>query len=94
MKNHLKNRATATIGATKETDVIFYLHEANGDLYAYFPSENWDRNGLIKTSYSIVGQHCACSPEYTQESRKATETEYAELKAELISLGYSLNILN
>jgi|688.fasta_scaffold422193_4 hypothetical protein len=88
------NKTSEAVGATTETDVIFYYHEANDDLFAFFPSDNYDSNGLMKTSYSHIGQHSGCSPEYTTEARKATPKEYAELKAELIQIGYSLNILN
>lgn len=94
MKNLLKNRASVNQNSISETDVVFLLNEQNEDLFAYFPNENYDSKGLLKTSYSHIGQHSACSPEYAAESRKATQKEYEGLKQELEQIGYLLNILN
>ena len=75
------------------TDVQFLFNEEEQDLFAYFPHEDYDRNGMFKSSYSHVGQHSACSPQYAKESRKATKAEYQDLKTELEGLGYVLNII-
>jgi hypothetical protein len=79
------------------TKVEFLVNERdpkNPDLFAYFPEENYDNAGKFKTAYSHVGQHSSASPEYAKESRPATPEEYADLKAELESIGYNLNVLN
>lgn len=64
------------------------------DVYAYFPEENHDREGIYKTCYAHIGQHSAIHPDYAQESRNATEEERKELIQELKSIGYVLEILN
>jgi hypothetical protein len=46
----------------------------------------------MRTCYSHIGQHSACHPDYAKECKEATD--YQELKEELESIGYSLNILN
>ena len=77
------------------TKVQFLVNEkdpGNPDLFAYFPEE--DDHGNYKMAYSHVGQHTSASPEYAKESRPATPEEYADLKAELESIGYNLEVLN
>lgn len=77
------------------TKVLFLVNEKdpeNSDLFAYFPEET--SHGNYKTAYSHVGQHTSASPQYAEESRPATPEEYADLKAELESIGYNLDVLN
>ena len=79
------------------TKVQFLVNETdpkNPDLFAYFPEENYDNAGKFKTAYSHVGQHSSASPEYAKESRPATPEEYQDLKTELESLGYNLEVVN
>ncbi len=77
---------------TEKTNVQFFYHEENKDLFAYFPDEIADA-GYNKIAYSHIGQHSSCSDEYVKESRKANKTEYQDLKTELESIGYNLNIV-
>lgn len=87
-----------------KTQVKFLIHKDSergqvlpifkNEVFAYFPNENHDRAGVLKTSYAHIGQHSACSPEYAKESRQATTKEYSSLKNELEQLGYNLEILN
>jgi hypothetical protein len=83
---------------SNKTKVKFLVNEREGepvDLFAYFPAEYWANfSHLTKTCYSHIGQHSACSTEYANESREATPEEYADLKAELESIGYDLQIMN
>lgn len=63
-----------------------------GTVFAILPYEI-ERNGQI-TTYQHIGQHS--SGEYQlclKLSRPATETEYAELKAEMESLGYNIKVI-
>lgn len=79
------------------TKVIFLVNERDGehtDVFAYFPELNSDENGRFKTSYSHIGQHSACDPEYAKESRLATPEEYTELKNELEGIGYNLDVID
>lgn len=73
--------------------VQFLYHEANDDLFAYFPELDGDMNGN-KTSYAHIGQHSACSPDYAKECNKATKEQYLPLMRELESIGYQLEIIN
>ena len=46
------------------------------------------------TSYAHLGQHSTCSQSFLAEKcRKATEEEYKDLKTELESIGYNINII-
>ena len=75
----------------KSKDKVSFLVNDN-EVFAYFPEINADFKGN-KTSYSHIGQHSACSPEYAKESRKATPKEYENLYKELLSIGYKLQII-
>lgn len=80
------------------TNIIGQPVSEKEDLFAYFPEENSltgmsDREREYKTAYAHVGQHSLCHPEYASESRNATPAEYADLKAELESIGYNLEII-
>jgi hypothetical protein len=89
----------------EKTKVKFLIHSNSpvkdmDDLFAYFPDEFF--KGVLKIptaermrmSYSHIGQHSECNPEYAAESRKATPEEYADLKKELEEqVGYNLEII-
>ena len=77
---------------TEKTNVEFYYHEENDDLFAYLSDEVADAGGN-RMSYAHIGQHGSCCSEYVKECRKATEEEYKDLKTELESIGYNLNII-
>ena len=77
------------------TLVKFRYNETREDLFAFFPQLKFSSNGYridLKTSYSHIGQHSSCAIEYVNQSRPATETEYADLKKELESIGYILKV--
>lgn len=80
-----------------KTKVWFLVNEKeenNNDLFGYFPEANYnDFSTTTKTCYSHVGQHSACHVDYAKESRLATPEEYNDLKIELESIGYNLEIL-
>lgn len=79
---------------THKTKVIFLINETNGELFAFFPEENYTTfSGDLKTSYAHLGQHSVCSISYAKESRKATKLEYSELKEELETIGYNLEMV-
>ena len=81
---------------THKTKVQFLIDEKQSqwpEVFAYFPEENYDYDGQLKMSYAHIGQHSACHPDYAAESRPATVQEYADLKKELESIGYNLEII-
>jgi hypothetical protein len=77
-----------------KTKVVFLFDHENEhecpDVYAYFP-EKHPKDGFF-TAYSHIGQHSQCCLDYAKESRPATIEEYADLKTELESIGYILEI--
>lgn len=65
--------------------VIFRKWRTDGEITAYFPDQR-EPNGLV-TCYAHIGQHGMGS--YPNENTKpASEVEYAPLLAELRSIGY------
>jgi hypothetical protein len=91
-----ENLAEDTTGGTINK-VMYLVNEKdpeNPDVFAYFPDENYDDKGIYKVGYSHIGQHSAVHPQYAAESRPATPEEYADLDAELRSIGYNPVIVN
>lgn len=84
---------------TNITDVLFLVEqteEENKEVFAYFPKMFYNKE-LYKTTftgYAHIGQHTAIHSDYANECKEATSIEYADLKKELESIGYNLNILN
>lgn len=74
-----------------KTKVKFY-HEGGGIL-AVFPEERFGIGNAFQNCYSHVGQHGGCNPAYIAELKPATPEEYKDLKTELESIGYKLEIL-
>lgn len=76
----------------EKTKVQFLV---NGkDLFAFFPDDYAAPFGTYRTAYSHIGQHSACALEYAAQSRPASPAEYADLKSELESIGYNLEVIN
>ena len=83
----------------KITDVLFLIEKPEGELtcnvFAFMPKElHNNSNPKLFTSYAHIEQHSACCLEYANECKEATSIEYSDLKKELESIGYNLNILN
>lgn len=99
VKDNEKNDKKTDIDENIEekTEVVFLVNDNdpdNDDVFAYFPNINHDVRGEFKTSYSHIGQHSACHPDYADESRLATPEEYNDLKNELENqVGYNLEII-
>ena len=70
----------------KKDKVVFKVFP-EGDVIALFPNESY--GGYI-LSYMHVGQHRYASPELLTDLPDATEEQYAELKKELLNIGYIL----
>lgn len=76
-----------------QTKVKFLIHPEQNNLFAFFYETHYDyENSGLFVSYEKIGQHSACSVIYANESRYATEQEYSELKKELESIGYYLEV--
>lgn len=77
---------------TQITDVVFRVFRK--EILAMFPHEVCDSKGHV-TSYMHIGQHGGA--DYSgciRSSRKAIESEYADLKKEMEGLGYNLKVVN
>lgn len=74
------------------TDVIFRKY-LDGTIIALLPHECNDRHGNV-SSYQHIGQHSGADYNGVIMCTKlAKETEYFDLKKEMESLGYNLNII-
>ena len=74
---------------TQKAVVQFYV-EPDGTILAYFPRTL--HNAMSMTCYAHIGQHSQAAPEYVRKLKKATPEQYADLKAELESIGYNLTV--
>jgi len=78
----------------KRTKVMF-RKDWNGDVYALFPEiAATVGNPAHCLSYQHIGQHCAADYQLCiRASKPAKSAEYAELFAELTTIGYSLEVI-
>lgn len=61
----------------------------NGDIIALFPQEPADRYGMFCQSYEHIGQHGGADYDgVVRRTRPAKPGEYADLKDELVGIGY------
>lgn len=78
------------------TEVIFRKVKSGDDkgtIEAFFPYAISDTKGNV-TCYAHIGQHSgACWDYFLFKTAPANENEYSELKSELESIGYNLNII-
>lgn len=75
------------------TEVIFRKFKDGGDVIALFPYDIYNNRGGIN-SYMHLGQHSEA--EYSAcvtNSKPAQPYEYADLFAELESIGYNLKVI-
>ena len=79
----------------EKTVVIFrfwWLQDGGSDIIALFPYDIAGFDGSV-WSYMHVGQHGGADYNHiVNSSRPATPEEYADLKTELESIGYNLEI--
>lgn len=88
-----KNMFSHSVWTELSTGKLIFGNPFNSVL-AVFPNEKYSNaNPFTVMCYSHVGQHSAASPEYIKLCAPATPEQYADLKAELESIGYNLNIL-
>jgi hypothetical protein len=72
-----------------KTTVIFKKWQ-DGDVIALFPEEKF---GEYISSYMHVGQHSEATPALLNDLENATPQEFFDLKSELESIGYNLEVL-
>lgn len=78
---------------TNIIDVIFRKYKDNGFILALFPYEISHSNYVV--CYEHVGQHGSADYNHciSRLTTPATESEYKDLKKELESIGYNLNVV-
>lgn len=71
------------------TNVVFRYDKKADEVLAVFP-ELGNRANYRVTCYAHIGQHFEASHPYIIETTKpATESQYSELLAELVAIGYN-----
>ena len=71
------------------TKIVFRKFRKNGDVIALFPERIWNQHDYSIASYMHVGQHSGADYDHIiRATIPATESEYADLLAELKSIGY------
>lgn len=74
-----------------KVDIVFRVDE-NG-VFALFPHDCADYKGNV-TCYQHVGQHSSADYNHcVANSKVATPEQYADLKAEMESIGYEINVV-
>ncbi len=68
-----------------------HTRAGEGQTIALFPYEIATKDGMIQ-SYMHIGQHSPVCPTLIHDTKPATPEQYADLKVELESLGYLLDI--
>jgi hypothetical protein len=77
---------------TYKTKVTF--HKCGDDsILAFFPEIPYSGDPNLFQSYQHIGQHGACHVDFLNECTPATSEEYQDLKSELESLGYNLEVI-
>jgi hypothetical protein len=66
------------------------FHE--GDIIALFPEIPGNSNAQTCMSYQTIGQHGSASVDLSHCTQPAKPEEYAELLAELVKIGYDVEI--
>ena len=76
-------------------DPVDVLFLRDGDIFAAFPGLGGSLIDATNiTCYASVGQHGSCALRYCDECEEVTDpTEYADLAAELDSIGYNLRVI-
>ena len=76
--------------------LVTFRKSPEGDVIALFPKllEGQDVHGnQFILSYMHIGQHGGASDDLIDDLSPATSDEYSDLKAELTSIGYELEVV-
>ena len=74
-----------------KTDVMFRV-ERDGTILAVFPHKVQTKDGFV-SCYDSVSGHNVMDYKYRKHTKKGKPEQYADLKQELESIGYDLNIV-
>jgi hypothetical protein len=88
--DYLGNKTKSIDEKELMTEVLF--KRDGSEIFAVMPYDICDRQGNM-TMYAHIGQHSNCSPDYVKKCKNANKSEYAELKKELETIGYKLNVI-
>jgi hypothetical protein len=70
---------------------VKFVTSKNGEVTAVLTDHPY--NHALTTCYSHIGQHGGCDAGWVKAQRKSTPEEYADLLAELTSIGYDVAIV-
>jgi hypothetical protein len=71
------------------TPVIFKLdHDSKDRVTAFFPTIAGDMSPHTMSCYAHIGQHSTADESYVRAAKPASPDQYADLLAELRSIGY------
>lgn len=72
--------------------VIFLIElDSEDDVFAFFPEIKETHDGWL--CYAHIGQHSTCGYLYADACKRAKPEQYNDLKTELESIGYNLEII-
>jgi hypothetical protein len=83
--NFLKDRSS-------DITTVVFRKFPEGDVIALFPEIQANFNRCDCQSYQHIGQHGPASYSLVDRTKLASADEYADLKAELETIGYLLNV--
>ena len=75
-----------------DKDVVVFRKFPDGEVIALFPEYPGTNDPYNMSSYVHVGQHGCADEGIVDRTKLATPGEYADLAAELRSIGYALEV--
>lgn len=77
---------------TEKTKVVFRKFSDGEVIAMFYEDQRPSKYGTICMSYLQMGQHGEASLSLVSDTKLATPEEYADLKEELESIGYNLDV--
>ena len=74
----------------QQKTIVVFRRFKEGDIIALMPYELGTNDPYTCGSYMHIGQHGSADPLIMQSTKPAAPEQYADLKAELIGMGYDL----
>lgn len=71
---------------------VMFLLDDNGEPFAYFPDELYNRDPNVKTCYSKAKEYTACAMDYVHNCKPAPPDAFKPLLEELKTIGYSVTV--
>lgn len=86
------------MSTNKKTQVLFLIEKSDdqtsNQVFAFFPNDKYSTtNDGLFWCYSQIDQHSSCHIEHANHCKEATPEQYADLKSELESIDYDLEVV-